>query len=393
MKFIHKKSIYLKRLLLVLMIIMIGLSISGCTEYGKLLAEPFVRVGQYISYKSEGGWDGTNRSFTEWVEEEQSSQENFYDRKPDGVHGSTGDETASGGATGQDGSRGADYGPLIPVGFVNYGEFDATVRAHTFLPLGRTEPATPPGASTVSSANDGGGDWPNSSRFISVPMGAYSWCVDWEEGDIDEDGQIDYFHYIQDDPMILDERDSDDLESAEEVAISAPPSSGAVYEGKCKENLVVDSCIELNSEVNVYSLYVMEQGNPPEIKVAANTAEQSPPGGIEVSSGGVSTGYGTGMILWQEGDWVEATSSDSYQAVGVQVHGDQTIGWARALFDGQEIWRGDTSTYTIAEGRYGVYVEVRCFPAGKHTLRIEGLGQEGSGGGRTIPVSYFGFRE
>jgi len=99
------------------------------------------------------------------------------------------------------------------------------------------------------------------------------------------------------------------------------------------------------------------------------------------------------MILWQENDWVEVTTSDPYQAIGVQVHGDQTIGWARVLFDGDEIWRGDTSSHTIAEGRYGVYVEVRCFPAGSHTLRIEGLGIRGSGEGSSIPVSYFGFRE
>jgi len=154
-----------------------------------------------------------------------------------------------------------------------------------------------------------------------------------------------------------------------------------------------DPCEEFSSEVNVYSLYAMEQGNPPQIKVAANAAEQAPPAGINVTSGGVSTGYGTGMILWQEGDWVEASTSDSYQALGVQVHGDKTIGWAKVLFDGLEIWRGDASAHIIGEGRHGFYVEVRCFPTGTHTLRIEGLGLEGSGGGRSIPVSYFGFRE
>ena len=106
-----------------------------------------------------------------------------------------------------------DYGPLKPVGFVNYGEYDATVRAYSFYPLGSTEPAPPSNASTVSVANDGIGDWPNSSRYISVPMGNYSWCIDWETGeDLDEDGYFDYYHYIQDDPTILDENDSDVLE-------------------------------------------------------------------------------------------------------------------------------------------------------------------------------------
>ena len=379
------------RLLFVFIISLLAIfPLSGCTEYGKLLAEPFIRVGQYISYKAEGGWEGTGRSFTEWVEEERAP-ENFDDREGSGVYGSAGDGTTSGGLTGQDPISG--FGELKPVGFVNYGEFDATVRAYTYYPLGKTGLATPSGASTVSVVNDGVGDWPNTSRFISVPMGAYSWCIDWEEGDVDDDGIIDYFHYIQDDPTILDENDSVDMESAEEVAISAPPSSGSIFEGKCKENMDVAKCVELNSEVNVYSLYAMEQGNPPQIKVAANVAEQSPPTGIDVSAGGVSTGYGTGMILWQEGDWVAVTTGDSYQAMGVQVHGDQTIGWARALYDDQEIWRGDASAHTISEGRYGVYIEVRCLPPGIHTLRIENLGQVGSGGGRSVPVSYFGFRE
>jgi hypothetical protein len=375
---VQENHLYTKRHLVLLFISILVLFSLGCilATVRDLVFSGYTDVKEEIWYKALGD------------NAETDDEDEEYDLMP---YGSAGDETTSTGQTGQDTNSG--YGELKPVGFVNYGESDAAVRAYTFIPLGKTEPATPSKASTTSVANDGAGTWPNTSRFISVPMGAYSWCIDWEDGDVDDDGIIDYFHYIQDDPTILDENDSDDLELAEEVAISAPPSSGAVYEGKCKENLVGDSCVELNSEVNVYSLYAMDQGNPPDIKVAANAAEQAPPIGIDVSAGGVSTGYGTGMILWQEGDWVEVTTSDSYQALGVQVHGDQTIGWARALFDGQEIWRGDASTYTIAEGRFGVYIEVRCSPPGTHTLRIEGLGLDGSGGGRSIPVSYFGFRE
>jgi hypothetical protein len=47
---------------------------------------------------------------------------------------------------------------------------------------------------------------------------------------------------------------------------------------------------------------------------------------------------------------------------------------------------------------HAVYIEVRCFPPGPHTLRIECLGIEGSGGaqgsgGQTdVPISHFGFR-
>ena len=302
-----------------------------------------------------------------------------------------GDELYSEPAAGQEDGPGIE-GELKPVGFVNYGEFNATVRAWTFVPLGKAEGEPAPVASTVSSANSGSGTWPNTSRFISVPMGTYTWCIDWEEGDLDEDGNFDYFHYIDEDPTLLDENDSDELDFAEQVAISAPPSMAAVYEGKCSQAPVEKACLGQGMEVDVYSYFALEENNKPEIFTYTNTADYSAPDGITVAVGGVSTPWGSGMILWQGGDWVEATTAGLYTAIGGQIHGDVTIGWARALFDGVEVWRGDTSTFSIAEGRYGVYVEVSCFPPGNHTIRIEALGINGSGGGMSVPVANFGFR-
>lgn len=172
------------------------------------------------------------------------------------------------------------------MGFVNYGEFNATVRAWTYVPLDVIERQTPSEASTVSSANTGSGTWPNTSRFISVPMGFYTWCIDWEEGDLDEDGNIDYFHYIDDSTTLLDENDSDDLEFAEEIAISAPPATAPVYEGKCNQQIEEKACVGNNTEVNVFSYYALEQDNPPEIYTYTNVADNLPPDGIQVSVGG-----------------------------------------------------------------------------------------------------------
>lgn len=310
-----------------------------------------------------------------------------------GQEGYLADETSAPAHSG-DGSTSGGSGDLKPVGFVNYGEFDAVVMPYTYIPLGATAQAAADQTSTVSSANDGVGDWPNPSRFLSLPMGTYSWCIDWEEGDLNEDGQIDYFHYIQNDPTLLDENDSDELDFAEEVAISAPPSSGVIYEGRCQPAELVSSCPpDGKISVNVFSSYALEEEDKPQVYAIPNTAEQTPPDGIEISFGGTASGWGNNIILWSEGDFAQAATSHAYTAAGVQIHGDQTIGWARVLFDGQEVWRGDTSTYTIAEGRYGVYVEVRCFPPGSHLIRVEGLGINGSGGGSSIPVSYFGFRD
>jgi hypothetical protein len=123
--------------------------------------------------------------------------------------------------------------PLKPVGFVNYGTINATVRPWTYIPLGGQEYQTPSFASTVSSAQGTGGSWPNSSRFILVPMGTYTWCIDWEEEDKDGDGYFDTYHYFETVTTLLDENDSDELEFAEEVAIMAPPTSAPIYRGKC----------------------------------------------------------------------------------------------------------------------------------------------------------------
>jgi hypothetical protein len=299
-----------------------------------------------------------------------------------------------------DSSEGSS-GDLKPVGFVNYGEFDATVRAYSYYPLGSPEPAPPSGASTVSVANDGVGDWPNTSRYISVPMGTYSWCIDWEEGDLDEDGEIDYFHYIQNDPTVLDEEDSDELDFAQEVSISAPPSTGAVYAGKCT-SAPLDTCAGKSQQVVVYSSpgWIIGSELQSDLRAYANTAEFPPPEeGITVTSGG-GYGFQKAWILYQAGEYLEVTFDGLYSAVGVQPHGESYIGWARVTFDGVEVWRGDTSAYWHdGEGYlHAVYIEVRCFPPGTHTLRIECLGEEGSGGakgsgGRTdVPISHFGFR-
>jgi hypothetical protein len=307
-----------------------------------------------------------------------------------GVYGSAGDETASTEQTEQDTSSG--YGDLKPVGFVNYGEFDATVRAYSYIPLGETNPVPPPGASTVSSANSGSGTWPNTSRFISVPMGTYSWCIDWEEGDLDEDGQIDYFHYIEEGPTLLDENDSDDLDHAEEVAISAPPATAPVFAGKCQ--VLDNSCVGQPQETRIYSSpgWVMGTDYQPKVTAPANYFDYPPPEGITLTNGGGS-GFQQAIIL-VGGQYLEATTSNSYSAMGVQPHGESTIGWARVLFDGVEVWRGDTSSYWHDAEAYvhAVYIEVRCYPPGTHTLRIEALGIAGSGGGQTVPIAFFGFR-
>jgi hypothetical protein len=115
---------------------------------------------------------------------------------------------------------GNNTGPLKPVCFLNTGTNPSTVMAWTYIPLNTEAPAMPSNASTV--ASPGG----NPSACLSLPLGTYTWCYHWELGDINDDGMIEYAHALNLQKVVLDESDSDDLDLAEKVSLSAPPGLG-----------------------------------------------------------------------------------------------------------------------------------------------------------------------
>jgi len=374
----QKNHPIIKRLLIMLFISILVLSSLGCKDpLAKFAFDSLMNDSDRVIVFGQDADSSV-------ISESDGSVDN-------GGLGSVGDDTSTGTSGGDSSPRGSS-GDLKPVGFVNYGEIDATVRAYSYIPLGETNPVPAPAASTVSSANTGSGTWPNTSRFISVPMGTYSWCIDWEEGDLDDDGQIDYFHYIGEGPTLLDENDSDELDKAEEVAISAPPATAPVFAGKCQ--VLDNSCVGQPQETRIYSSpgWVMGTDYQPKVTAPANYFDYPSPEGITLTNGGGS-GFQQAIIL-AGGQYLEATTSNLYSAIGVQPHGESTIGWARVLFDGVEVWRGDTSSYWHDAEAYvhAVYIEVRCFPPGTHTMRIEALGIAGSGGGQFVPIAFFGFR-
>ena len=173
---------------LILVVLSLFFASLACnlTDKVKTEEDPVFTVEDFLTEDAEG------------VEEPYESSPYMPDPDEESGLGSISDSTdpGAGGSTGEGASEAGSSGKLKPVGFVNYGTIDAVVRPWTWMPLGSDVRATPVSASTVSSANDGIGDWPNTSRFLSVPMGSYTWCVDWEEGDIDDDGEIDYSHYF-----------------------------------------------------------------------------------------------------------------------------------------------------------------------------------------------------
>ena len=126
---------------------------------------------------------------------------------------------------------------------------------------------------------------------------------------------------------------------------------------------------------------------PPDVYAVANRADREPPEGIHVSYHDEAVGYGLHRILWWNGDWIEVTTKHPFTSMGVQIMGEAQIGWARALFDGVEMWRGDTAAIWEKFGRHGGYIEVSDFKPGPHTIRVESLNFDY----RPVTIAGFGF--
>lgn len=145
----------------------------------------------------------------------------------------------------------------------------------------------------------------------------------------------------------------------------------------------------LSVNVNIYGGDSRFFATPPDVITHANVNDIKPQAGIEILFGDGTLPYGIQRVLWWEenGTWIEATTSDDYQSMGVQFLGEQSTGWARVLFDGVEVWRGNTSGIWSKDGRYGGFIEISGYESGMHTIRVEALGFDY----RPIPVASFGF--
>lgn len=124
-------------------------------------------------------------------------------------------------ATTQNGDSGL---PQRPVMFHNTGTLAYTVRPRSYIkPDGIS--GAPVNASTA--VFPGG-----SSGSLTLPLGTYTWCYDWDMGDIDGDGRVDYLHTLDNRAVTLTAASSDSLDAAVIVDLAAPATGGA-YMGKC----------------------------------------------------------------------------------------------------------------------------------------------------------------
>ncbi|KAA3643850.1 MAG: hypothetical protein DWQ07_17190 [Chloroflexi bacterium] len=147
--------------------------------------------------------------------------------------------------------------------------------------------------------------------------------------------------------------------------------------------------LALSVEITVYKGEARQFAIKPDVIANANSDDIPSPTGIEVRHDHESIPYGLNRVLWGEGSWVEAVTSNAYESIGVQIFGDYTIGWARLLFDGEEVWRGNTAEIWNEFGRFGGYIEVSGFSPGEHVLRVESLGFDF----HPVTVAFFGFSQ
>lgn len=144
-----------------------------------------------------------------------------------------------------------------------------------------------------------------------------------------------------------------------------------------------------NLDVQVYGGDSRFFAKAPELVAVANTVDRKAPEGIYISYDSNTIPYGIHRVLWWDGNWIEATTELPFTAIGVQFFGEAQIGWARVLFDGEEVWRGNTADLYAKFGRHGGYIEITDFEPGRHTIRAESLGFDY----RPVTIVSFGFSE
>ena len=127
--------------------------------------------------------------------------------------------------------------------------------------------------------------------------------------------------------------------------------------------------------------------NPPDVLAVANRDDRPPPEDIRIDFSPASIPYGLNRVLWWRGNWIEAETELPFTTIGVQFQGSPSIGWARVLFDGIEVWRGDTSLIWSKAGVHAGYIAVSGFEPGRHTLRAESLDFDF----HPVTVASFGF--
>jgi len=136
---------------------------------------------------------------------------------------SGGDSTGAGSSTSS-----GNCSDLKPLRFNNTGFEAATVRVESYQPASGCGTAAPASSTVV---------FPDSSSaaWLELPTGSYTFCYEWELGDVNYDGTTDY-HHRSTSSYTLTGDSSSSPDSATVVTIS-PDSAVSNPNGRCGENL------------------------------------------------------------------------------------------------------------------------------------------------------------
>ncbi len=120
---------------------------------------------------------------------------------------------------------------------------------------------------------------------------------------------------------------------------------------------------------------------PPEVIAYANTQARSAPPEIAISEGCAEDclRYYEWLGIPEANQWIEASTTISATAMGVQLWSDTTGGLARIYLDGEEVWSGDTrgEDNLWPGGAFVRYLEISGLADTTHSLKVEALGEGG----------------
>lgn len=280
-----------------------------------------------------------------------------------------------------------------PVSFVNEGPFDAIVMPWTYIPLHTDLPSLPPDLAAASFAPGGPGLWPNPSRFLGLPLGKYTFCVEWKEDkDRDGDGFDDAFHTFLEGPsanlpLIVDENDSREHTFAEEVRFGTDVVNP--LPGTCEEEIPAPAS---QWNVRLYDIQYSDLRKKPKTIAYAQFESTKPPNNVSfdiVEYYWKSSDQQT-IALYNTGDWISLTCEDNdTTTVGVKFSGDDNDGWAKVYVDSVEVWRGSVYGNVEAGAMFRKYLEISGLPEGSHNITVSAVGVEGEGGGFHVAVNSF----
>jgi len=129
------------------------------------------------------------------------------------------------GAVDNESSGDGNINILKPLGFVNGGLYDVTVRVASYIPAAGVT-ASMSSASTVVFRGSS-----NPSAYLDLPLGTYTFCYYWDLGtDADKDGYVDYAHRNTG-SVTLSATSSDDMNLAQVVNLN--PGEMGTPNGKC----------------------------------------------------------------------------------------------------------------------------------------------------------------